>query len=153
MLKAKMRGNTVSIGSCGLDVRVRMKPPPDAGSAALKFGVDVRDHLSQSWETCSPETADLILAMEYWQYRELLEMFPGKRGNIKLLSEFAPFPHCLLPNIRDPFGRGESCFVDCFSLISRAVDNLSTVLERGLQKARNTFATNAFKHGGPFGGG
>lgn len=110
-----------TIESCGLDVEVRSPSPYEAVLAADKIGLDLRNHLSKGTKCCDLEGADLILAMEYWQYCKLVESFPNKRRQIKLLREFAPFPENILCNIADPFGHNERAFEKCFAQIRRSI--------------------------------
>src|SRR6056300_856124 len=35
---------------------------------ATKFGLDLEGHMSRGWEACDVEGANLILAMEFWQF-------------------------------------------------------------------------------------
>jgi protein-tyrosine phosphatase len=92
---------------------------------ATKFGLDLEGHLSKGWEACEFEDADLILPMEFWQYRKLVEFFPHKKLNIRLLRDFSPFPENLLCNINDPFGQSEEIFEKCFRQIKRAIQALN----------------------------
>ena len=113
--------DSLDVASCGLDVRRSDAAPPEARRVAARKGLDLDGHRSKSYEACNLEQADLILAMEFWQYRMLTEMLPHKQRSIRLLREYAPFPENLLCNINDPFGRSESTFERCFSQIERAV--------------------------------
>ena len=121
LLKAGTEDSFPAIESCGLEVKVRSPPPFEAVRAADKIGLDLKNHLSKGIECCDLESADLILAMEYWHYCKLVEFFPHKRRHIKLLREFAPFPENLLCNIDDPFGHNERAFEKCFEQIRRSV--------------------------------
>lgn len=109
------------VASCGLDVRRSDAVPPEARRVAARKGLDLDGHRSKSYEACDLGQADLILAMEFWQYRMLTEMLPHKQRSIRLLREYAPFPENLLCNIGDPFGKSESTFERCFAQIERAV--------------------------------
>ena len=126
LMKAEKKSKLLSIESCGLNVDVRTPAPFEAKITAKKFGLDMEGHLSKGWECCELENADLVLAMEFWQYRKLVELFPDKRQNIKLLREFAPFPENILCNINDPFGKSEEKFEKCFRQIERSIANINT---------------------------
>lgn len=123
-MKATLDNPLLQIRSCGLDVRVRSAAPGTAISVARRKGLDLGDHLSKGIEQCDMESADLIIAMEFWHYRALATMYPHKKASIKLLREFAPFPENILCNIHDPFGQDETQFEHCFSQIQRAVSNI-----------------------------
>ena len=113
--------DSLAVASCGLDVRRSDAAPPEARRVAARKGLDLDGHRSKSYEACDLGGADLILAMEFWQYRVLTEMLPHKQRNIRLLREYAPFPENLLCNISDPYGENESTFERCFAQIERAV--------------------------------
>lgn len=129
LMRAHDKTASLDIDSCGLDAGGNASAPAEAITIARKFGLHMGGHLSQRWECCDLENADLILAMEYWQYRELMEYFPNKRQNIRLLREFAPFPENLFCNINDPFGGSEERFDKCFRQIERSLKNLHVILQ------------------------
>lgn len=115
----------LTIESCGIDGGTRMPSPVEAKVAAKIFGLDMDGHLSKGLQECDIENADLILPMEWWQYKRMIEIFPHKRNNIRVLMEYAPFPRNLLCNISDPFGQSLKKFEKCFFQIKRAVDGLN----------------------------
>ena len=123
-MKTQTEGTSLGVESCGLDAGEGMPSPSEAITAAKKFGLHMGGHLSRGWEGCDLENADLILAMEFRQYRKLLERYPHKKEHIRLLREFAPFPENLLCNIDDPFGQQEQNYSRCFLLIKKSVVNL-----------------------------
>ena len=127
LMKAQTKDKLLSIESCGLNVDMRTPSPLEAIITAKRFGLDLEGHLSKGWECCDFENADLILAMEFWQYKKLIALFPHKNENIKLLREFAPFPENLLCNINDPFGQTEEKFEKCFRQIKRSIANINTM--------------------------
>jgi protein-tyrosine phosphatase len=125
LMRAEAKGKLASVESCGLNAVNRMSAPDEAIAMATKFGLDLEGHLSKGWEACEFEDADLILPMEFWQYRKLVEFFPHKKLNIRLLRDFSPFPENLLCNINDPFGQSEEIFEKCFRQIKRAIQALN----------------------------
>lgn len=125
-----------SIESCGLSAGTGASSPAEAIETAKKFGLDLKNHLSRNWEFSGLEKADLIFAMEYWQYKKLVEYFPQKRGSIRLLREFDDFPRNLLCNIDDPFGQNLEVFERCFRQIERAIKNLNSTILSGYYGSR-----------------
>jgi protein-tyrosine phosphatase len=119
-----MNSKSLSIESCGLDAEGGTPSPVEAIVAARRFGLELEKHLSKDFKNCDFENTDLILAMEFWQYRKLIALFPSKKNNIGLLRGFAPFPENLLCNIDDPFGESQDYFHKCFSQIERSVDRI-----------------------------
>lgn len=128
LMKVETTGKLLSIESCGLNVGMRMPVPFEAKITAKKFGLDLDGHLSRGLDCCDLENADLILAMEYWQYRKLVGMFPDKKKHIKLLREYAPFPENLLCNINDPFGQCIEKYDKCFSQIKRSLSSIMALI-------------------------
>lgn len=126
LMRSVTKGKLFSIESCGLNVDVRTASPLEAKIAAKTFGLDLEGHLSKGLECCDLENADLILAMELWQFRKLIEIYPHKKENIKLLREFAPFPENILCNINDPFGHSVIKFEKCFRQIERSIATINT---------------------------
>jgi protein-tyrosine phosphatase len=124
LMKAKTQGSQVMIESCGLEVERSEPSPLEACSTAKSFGLDLAGHLSKGWGCCNLAEADIILAMEFWQFRRLVELFPYKKRNIRLLRGFAPFPENLLCNINDPFGENGRTFAKCFRQIERSIANI-----------------------------
>lgn len=120
LMKSLAKDKNISIESCGLNADVRPSPV-EAIISAKSFGLDLEGHLSKGLDCCDLENADLILAMELWQFRKLIEIFPHKKGNIKLLREFTPFPENIFCNINDPFGQPVAVFEKCFRQIERSV--------------------------------
>lgn len=119
-----VNGDRFTVKSFGLEVNTPAPSPQQAKMAALQFGIDLKDHVATPIDQELVERADLILAMEYWQYKKLTMLFPKKKRQIRLLREFTPFPENLLCNIEDPFNKGEIKFILCFDQIKRAVDGV-----------------------------
>lgn len=128
LLKNRIGIKTPVVESCGLFVEVCSPSPHQAVLAAEKIGLNLGSHLSKGIGCCDMESADLILAMEYWQYRKLVRLLPGKRRNIRLLREFCPFPENLLCNIYDPFGLSQNHFEHCFAQIQRSVATIRSLI-------------------------
>lgn len=116
------------IESCGLDVDQGIFPPPEAVCVAKEFDLDIELHRSRGLASCDVHHADLILPMEFRQYKRLIAMFPGEQKKIRLLRDFAPWPYRILCNIEDPYGSGEREFRRCFRRIQMALDGLKNHL-------------------------
>jgi protein-tyrosine phosphatase len=127
LMRGEFKNGSISIESGGLNVDTTTKSPNEAVATATNFGVDLAGHSPKGFEHCDVENADLILAMELWQYKKLRQLYPKKLDNIMLLREFTPFPENLLCNIDDPYGQNERTFQRCFMQIRRAVRNLNKI--------------------------
>ncbi|WP_298435839.1 hypothetical protein [Geobacter sp.] len=127
-LRRQIPEGALKIESCGLDVDQGIFSPAEAVCIAREFNVDLKLHRSKSFACCDVNNADLILPMEYRQYLRLRAIFPGEKGKIRLLRDFAPWPERLCCNINDPFGSGENEFRRCFRRLQRALDGLKSHL-------------------------
>ena len=120
-LKYLLNHDKLHIDSCGLDVNQGNFPPHDSVAVAAEFSCMLDGRRAKRTDECDMEGADLILAMEYWHYKRLVQLYPGKKENILLLRSIAPFPYCLFCNIADPYGWGEKEFRKAYRLVDRAL--------------------------------
>lgn len=123
-LKYLLDSDKVHIDSCGVDVDQGSFPPHDSVTIAAEFSCALAVRRAKRLAECDMEGADLILAMEYWQYKRLVQLYPGKKENILLLRSVAPFPYCLFCNIADPFGWGEKEFRKVYRLVDQALGQI-----------------------------
>jgi len=126
LMEQKLTGESILIESCGIEVSEKKPSPHNACLAAKTFGLDLNTHLSKGLDLCDLTGADLILTMEYWQYKLLLKHYPEKKRQLKMLRDYAPFPEYLFCNIADPYGQSYKEFETCFKQIGRSIDNLIT---------------------------
>lgn len=117
------RLTNLDVDSCGLDVNQGGESPRVVVDVAARFGVDLATHRPKSIAECSLERADLVLAMEFWQYRRLLELLPDQKQRIFLLRGFAPGITGLFCNIFDPYGLPDKEVLRCFRLMQKALDH------------------------------
>ncbi|MEI9475117.1 MAG: hypothetical protein WCO26_00870 [Deltaproteobacteria bacterium] len=130
-LKRILDKQNIQIESYGLDVAQSSPPPPEAIVAAEKYGVNITEHKSRAIEIDRVKESDLIISMEYTHYKEIVNLFPGKKNCTRLLREFAPFPNLVLCNINDPYGCESNEYERCFSLIEKSLHCLvEKVMER-----------------------
>ncbi len=120
-LRKLCKKTKLAIDSCGLDVDQGNYPPTNSVLIAEEFGCQLEHRRAKSLNKCDIENVDLILAMEYGQYRKLLVLFPEKQQNIRLLREFTPFPLSIFCNIDDPYGWGIDAFRKSFWMIDQAL--------------------------------
>ncbi len=123
-LKDLLNQDAVNIDSCGMDVDQGNLPPRDSVTVAAEFSCSLAGRRAKGLAECDIEGTDLILAMEYWQYKRLVQIYPGKKENILLLRSIAPFPYCFFCNIADPYGWGEKEFRRSYRLVDRALGQI-----------------------------
>lgn len=123
-MKKLTRGTQITVQSCGLKVNQGKYPPQEAIEIANKYSCDLSMHISKSIDSCNINEADLIIPMEYNQYRDLIQSYPDKKKQIILLRNVAGFPLSLFCNIDDPFGSDIMEFNKTFKLISFCLGKL-----------------------------
>lgn len=116
--------NTEAVDSCGLEVNQGNFPPQESVGTAAWFGCDLSRRRAKTMGECDFKNADIILPMEYSQYRKLIATFPGKKDRIRLLREYAPFPFFLFCNIDDPYGWGDKVFRKTYRIIDKSIRGL-----------------------------
>lgn len=129
-LRSQLRGDQLTVESCGLNVDLSTPPPAGALNAGEKLGIDLSSHLSKSYRDCDLESADLLLAMQYSHWQDLIGISEGYRERLFLLRDFAPFPANLICNVHDPYGLGQEEFDHCFRLIRSCIKGLTGFLSR-----------------------
>ena len=117
-------GNDYFIRSCGLDASQSGQSPDDALTVAKEYGLDLTNHVPKPVNSSYLDEADIVLAMEYSQLNALKNQYPRHAGKLRLLREFAPFPHNLFVNIDDPFGCGIPEFRKSFETIDKSLFGL-----------------------------
>lgn len=129
-LKTRFRymGNYLAISSCSIETNQDNHPPELANEVAKSFGIDLRSHTARPMDEILIKCADVILAMEYNQYRKLCSMYPDKVGNIGLMRKLAGFPSNIFCDIDDPYGQDKREFKRCYQLISKAISNMCVAI-------------------------
>lgn len=117
-------GTGLMVESCGLDVNQGHTSPLTAVRVARGFGVELGRHRSRPMAACDLPGADLILAMEFEQYRRLVVAYPQKTEAIHLLRTFTPGFAGLLCNIDDPYGAGWPDYHHCYRLMQKALEGV-----------------------------
>lgn len=109
------------IRSCGLEANPSGQSPNDALTVAGEYGVELTNHVPKPVTSSYVDDADILLAMEYRQLKEIKKKYPMHKEKIRLLREFAPFPHNLLVNIDDPYGWDIPAFRKSFAMIDKSL--------------------------------
>lgn len=123
-LRNLLGSTQVKVDSCGIDVDQGGFPPQDSIDVAAEFSCSLHGRQAKGLHRCNIAGADLICAMEYWQYKLLIRLYPEKGKNILLLRNLAPLPYRLFCNIADPYGLGPEEFRRVFRLIDRALEQI-----------------------------
>ena len=91
---------------------------------AGEYSCALKARRAKGLDKCDFLGADVILPVEYWQYQKLVELYPEKKSEIKLLRTFASFPYSFFCNIADPYSWGVSEFRRCYRLVDRCLVDL-----------------------------
>jgi protein-tyrosine phosphatase len=126
-------GVRITCRSAGIVVGQPEGCPRETLGAAERFGIDLSGHRSRQVDQGLIIEANMIFAMEAWQFTRLRKLFPQHVGKIFLLSLFEENPpersdsfHVL--NIRDPYGREIEDFIECFERIDACLEGLFSVI-------------------------
>jgi len=125
----------MKVASAGLHVSKPTSSPDEAIQAALRFGVNLEAHRSQSISLELVEAYNMVIAMEAWQYAVLRSSYPHHHEKLFLLplldsTEQAQHRGYAAFNIQDPYGCPPSAFDRCFERISRCIEGVFKVTGR-----------------------
>jgi len=126
-------GVKITCRSAGIVVGQPEGCPRETLVAAERFGIDLSGHRSRRIDQGLVVEADMIFAMEAWQFTRLRKLFPQQTERIFLLSLFEENPPkrsdtYRLLNIRDPFGRAIGDFIECFERIDACLKGVFSVI-------------------------
>lgn len=125
----------MKFGSAGLHVSKPISSPDDAIQAALRYGVNLERHRSQSISLELVEAYDMVIAMEAWQYAVLRSSYRHHHEKLFLLplldsAEQTQHRGYAAFNIQDPYGCPPSAFDRCFERIGRCIERVFKVIGR-----------------------
>jgi protein-tyrosine phosphatase len=118
----------MEIRSAGLVAPGRCAPP-DAISAARRFGFDLSKHTSRLVNSGLVRAAGLILVMDPEQGRELVDRFGADRNRIMILGDLDSLP-IDARTIPDPVHQSRDFFIECYERIDRCARELGRTLHR-----------------------
>ena len=79
----------IKVGSAGVSAIPGLPSPPDAIRIACELHVDISEHVSKPISTTMIEEADIILVMNLFHRKVILEMSPESENKLKLLGSFS----------------------------------------------------------------
>jgi len=111
----------VHLVSCGYIHQDGRKSPPEAISAARKFGVDLSDHRADHITDDMVKKSDVIIIFDEENFRMLLQRYPRYKNRIWFLSEICPD----IPlRIEDPFKKDGDTYEKVYSVIAYCIDRI-----------------------------
>lgn len=127
--EAAARSRGFATASCGVSAAQGREADPAAVRVASQCGLDLSGHRATEAHRFTPQSGDLLLAMEVRQLAALSAL-PNLADTPRLLlGSFAGTPH-----LHDPYGLSLPYYASCFRRIDAALDRL----EHLCQAARST---------------
>jgi protein-tyrosine phosphatase len=127
VLQAALPAGT-EVRSAGFSVPGR-SAPPDAISAARRWGYDLSRHSSRLVTAGLVRAASLIVVMEPEQARELADRFGVPAGQVLVLGDLDPDP-IDIRSVTDPMLKPRDVFIDAYDRIERCAAVLGRLLRR-----------------------
>jgi protein-tyrosine phosphatase len=124
--EAKARATGLTAISFGLEVGNGTSADTNAIKIATQHGIDLTLHRPRSIASIAIKEYDLLLAMEPWHARKLLELYGETQVQVSLVGLWS---HPRRPHIEDPYGLSEQYFSECFAVIDDAIREISIRLE------------------------
>ena len=132
-LQQHLDGRGLDIESAGLLKEDR--PSPElAQQAALRRGIDLSRHRSQTVTPALVDRADLVVVMDGAQQRLIRKQF-GRRQGVLVLGDLDP-ASIDTRTVRDPFDQAEEVFDQVYERIERCVQTLTESMPNGRSGAR-----------------
>jgi len=100
---------------------------PVARSGARLAGLDLEAHRSTTIAQAELRDGDLLIAMEPWQARELLDSYRVEGAQVTLLGLWSKPRR---PHLHDPHTLSEHYFASCFRVIDSGIDSIIEKLGR-----------------------
>ncbi len=125
ILKAKVDPTKVLVESAGTAGYHQGNPPDERSiSVAMKNQIDITDQRCRKFVRTDFERYDLIYAMDYSNYHDLLNMADNhsQMGKVRLLLEEIQID---LKEVPDPYYGGPDGFENVFSLIEQACETIA----------------------------
>ena len=114
--------------SCGIEAGNGVPANNHAIEAASRKGLSLVNHKAIPIDSIQLKSGDLFVAMEPWHFKKIKRKF-GINTRITLLGLWHVHKY---PYIHDPYGATEKYFDNCFGLIEKSVNEISS----GIKKAK-----------------
>lgn len=122
----KAKAMQLNAVSCGLRANGCAMANDEAIRQAIKRGIDLMPHTSKTPEMVQLTPSDLVVCMEPWQARDMIERVASSGAQITLLGLWAQRKAPVIP---DPYGRDRYSFAACFNEIDACLTFLADRLQ------------------------
>jgi protein-tyrosine-phosphatase len=121
---ARLGISGVTVDSAGLHARAGSGAHPRAQTAARELGIALDDHRSQTLTQEMVQQSAVILAMDFQNKAELLDLYPAARDKIVLLGAYGEggMRHC---EIADPFEADLEGTRACYRSLETCIRNVA----------------------------
>lgn len=130
-----MRLNAVSFG---LSANGYTMANDEAIRQAIKRGIDLMPHTSKTPEMVQLTPTDLVVCMEPWQARDMVERVARSGAQMTLLGLWSRHKAPVIP---DPYGRDRYRFAACFNQIDACLTFLAARLRQDLSWSDESFTS------------
>jgi protein-tyrosine-phosphatase len=112
------------ITSAGLHAMPGREAHPWAIAAARDLGISLEDHRARLLNTQLVDSADVIFAMDYCNFVQILSRWKTASRKLFMLGAYAPskYPETEIP---DPYHASASETVECYKVLGACVENLA----------------------------
>ena len=131
VLAQMLAGERVFVYSAGTDAPAGAPATRAAVEAAAGLGADISRHRARLLSAELVADADLVLVMEEYHRRRVLELAPGEGSRVRLLGEYLPGAE---PGreIADPVGRPLEVYRETVAGLARALEQVAGEVRRRL---------------------
>jgi len=126
LLRPSLSRKGVRVESAGFVYSGRPSPP-EAVTAAARYGVDLSTHRSKLLTVDSVRPASLIVVTDPAQGREICARFGRGDGDVLVLGDFDPQP-IESRKIRDPVNQPLTVFEETYARIERCIRELERAI-------------------------
>ncbi len=117
LFREKLDNSNIVVSSAGLGALVDKPAAEEAQTAMSSIGIDVSKHRARKLTAEMVRANDLILVMEEWQRKEVINLFPYSRGKIHLIGKWSDF------EVPDPYKKSQQDFDLCLELFQQGWQN------------------------------
>jgi protein-tyrosine-phosphatase len=113
----------ISISSAGLNAVTGIEAHPWAIAAAREFGISLENHRAKLLTSEMVDNAELIFAMDFQNYAQLVSRFHCSRKKIVMLGAYGTSDSGSI-DIPDPYCDGPEGTSRCYKTLAACIDNL-----------------------------
>jgi protein-tyrosine-phosphatase len=137
---AEFGGHEFKIQSAGLNALPGRTAHPWAVEAAREFGISLENHQARLLTSEMVDEADIIFAMDWHNFVQLLDRWRSARRKVFMLSAYAGKEY-KSQEIFDPYYKDQEATVRCYKVLQTCIQNLAADLSKRLRPTAITEPT------------